>query len=162
MYFFFFFNSTESFGKPSAIVSLYVSLTRGKTWVFSERAHTQAKAQATLLSKNKETCNTGHYSQIGNADLTCFATDLSLCYDSLDSIIHIAVHYDLLSLNCLLGIQPNEKRKKKTQTLFNYIAFKGNGNSPCNLNAILKCFYLFPLIALFCNTQLSSLQVTLG
>jgi len=54
-------------------------------------------------------------SPTGNTDLPCLATDLSLCYDSLDSIIRIAVHYDLLSLNCLLRIQPNVKRREKKE-----------------------------------------------
>lgn len=51
-----------------------------------------------------------------------------------------AVPYELLTLNSLPRIQPNLKK---------YIIFKGNSNSPCNLNAIFKYFFLFPLTALF-------------
>lgn len=66
--------------------------------MFSEQARTQAKAQATAFSTIKKHPRRSLHSigQMDNADLTCFATDLSLCYNSLDTSIRIAVHYELL------------------------------------------------------------------
>lgn len=115
----------------------------GKHRYFLKEHVLKLKAQATLLPKNKGTSpqvTTQYWShwQCRPHQLCHWPEPF---YDSLDTIICIAVHYALLPLNWLFRIQPNEKgAEKKKATWFNYITFKGNSNSLGNLNAILKCF----------------------